>query len=134
MSVDSGLRSLFRKNLPAFDWCTVETGVAGRGVPDANYCFEGQEGWIEFKKADHWRVTIRPEQIGWAERRIHHGGLVFCAIRQQMHSDTLWIYPGNSMRQLKDNRIDAAPWLLGTWPGGPSKWDWAAITLILQAK
>jgi hypothetical protein len=130
VTVDSALRSLFRKHLPQFDWCTVETGIAGRGVPDVNYCCMGIEGWCEFKRADHWRVTIRPEQIGWAERRIDHGGRVFCAVRQK-RNDTLWIFSGVAMRHLKDSRIDNVDVALGFWDGGPSLWDWDRVTRIL---
>lgn len=129
MSVDSGLRSLFRKHLPQFDWCTVETGVAGRGVPDANYCMDGVEGWVECKRANHWRVTIRPEQIGWTERRMAHGGRVFCAVRQQL-GDTLWIYNGDKMRFLKVTRIDEVE-RIGFWAGGPARWNWIGIAHIL---
>jgi hypothetical protein len=130
VTVDSALRSLFRKHLPQFDWCTVETGIAGRGVPDVNYCFNTIEGWCEFKRADHWRVMIRPEQIGWAERRIAHGGRVFCAIRQKL-DDTLHVYPGTAMRFLKTSRLDDVDMALGFWRGGPSRWDWERVARIL---
>jgi hypothetical protein len=131
MSVDAGLRVSFRHYLPRFDWATVEVGSIGRGVPDANYCCDGIEGWLEYKSADHWRARIRPEQVGWAERRLAHGGRVFCAVRRAQAE--LWLYPGSALRLLKDQRLDEVP-NLGMWGGGPGRWNWQAVELLLLAR
>jgi hypothetical protein len=128
---DGRLRLLFKSNLPKVDWCPLETGPTGRGVPDVNGCIGGIEFWIEFKKAEHWRVTIRPEQIGWAERRMLHGGRVFCAVRcHAKGGDALWLYSGMALRRLKTLRIDEVN-DLGNWPGGPAKWDWNLVATLL---
>lgn len=130
MTVDAGLRQIFRERLPRFDWCTVEMGVTSRGVPDSNYCCEGVEGWIECKQAKHWRTVIRPEQIGWAERRIDHGGKVFCAVRRAR--DELWLYHGSQMRYLLKQRLDECL-TLGHWEGGPAAWNWHRISQTLTS-
>ena len=130
MSVDAGLRQIFRKHLPLFDWQAIETGSVGGGVPDLNGCFNGVDVWIEMKKATHWRATIRPEQVGWAERRLDHGGRVFAAVRQVIQGGGLFLYHGSKLRDLCRERIDMVP-ALGWWEGGPAAWDWDEIAKIL---
>lgn len=130
MSVDAGLRTIFRNYLPLFDWQAIETGSVGGGVPDLNGCYCGVEVWIEMKKAKHWRATIRPEQVGWAERRLDHGGRVFAAVRKSR--DSLFLYHGSRLRDLCSERLDTVP-ALGRWDSGPARWDWNEIARILLA-
>jgi hypothetical protein len=128
---DGNLRKLFRSNLKGFDMIAVETGSTDGGVPDLNYCKDGIEGWVEMKRVEHWRVAIRPAQVGWAERRIAHGGRVFMAVRKERNQ--LWLFRGEVIRALLDTRVDEVP-SLGFWFGGPSKWDWTAIEQLLLYK
>ena len=124
---DGDLRRIFRANLHQFDWLAVETRSTSRGVPDVNYCIDGHEGWIEMKRCSGWRLRISPEQVGWAERRIDHGGRVFLVVRQPK---AMWIFAGKMMRHLTTERLDrVAP--VGCWVGGPSAWDWGHIAAIL---
>ena len=125
---DGELRKIFRKHLHGFDLLAVETGGTSSGVPDHNYCKSGVEGWIEMKAADHWRCTIRPMQIGWTERRLAHGGRVFCAVRRA--STELWFYHGSMLRRLASERLDVVP-ILGVWVNGAAQWDWERIEEIL---
>jgi hypothetical protein len=125
---DSGLRPLFRRYLPKIDFVPVESGQTSRGIPDTNYCYQGIEGWIEMKAADHWRVDIRPEQVGWIERRIDHGGRVYVAILRA--DNELWLFRGSMMRRLMKERMDEIP-VLGCWDRGPAVWDWAKVMEIL---
>jgi hypothetical protein len=100
------LRKSFREHIPQFDWCSLESGMTGRGIPDANYCYNGIEGWIEFKSSHHWRVKMRPGQIGWIERRIDHGGRAYVAVRRD--ASELWLYHGAVVRRLQsEGRIVA---------------------------
>jgi len=125
---DGELRKIFRKHLRGFDLQAVETGLSGSGVPDLNGCKNNTEFWCEMKACAHWRVSIRPMQVGWAERRIKHGGRVFVAVRR---ADTeLWLFHGSMMRTLVDARIDAVP-CLGHWTGGASLWNWDQIEQYL---
>jgi hypothetical protein len=81
------------------------------------------------KSADHWRVTVRPMQIGWCERRLLHNPRVFCAVRR---ADTeLWLFRANQLRYLASERIDSLP-KLGHWTGGAAKWDWVLIAALLR--
>jgi hypothetical protein len=107
----------------------VETHSSGRGVPDSNFCYNGVEGWIEYKEARRWRVDIAPEQVAWAERRMRKGGRVFLAVRMERR---LWLFSGSAMRVIRAERgmISAAP-ILGEWDGGPARWDWVRILEIL---
>lgn len=135
MARDGDLRAIFRRKLPQFDFQSVETGGTGRGIPDANYCFEGKEGWVEFKRTGAWAVGLRPEQVAWALRRCRHGGRVWIAVRRvREESDELWLVPGELARELKADGLNAliARSLGGyRWYGGPSKWDWGQVAQVL---
>jgi len=131
MSNDGGLRSLFRKHLPTFDWQSIETAMTGGGVPDSNYCAQGSEGWIEFKRTSHWSVTLRADQIGWILRRRRHGGRVFIAVRRGgERQDELWLCHGSFAKELKLYGLRKCPpeAILGRWMDGPSRWDWKAVS------
>ena len=134
---DGGLRQIFRKHLPEFDWLSVETWSTGRGVPDLNYCCAGIEGWIECKATRAWRVAINPEQVAWAERRARHGGRTCVAVRRYAPAgprkeafDELWLFRPDVLRHLLDERMDKAKASLITL-GGPANWSWAMIRAFL---
>ena len=142
--IDDGLRSIFHKHLPDGTWQAIETGGTGRGIPDSNFCFPpGVEGWVEFKKTDTYRVSsVKPEQVGWIERRIRAGGRVFVGVRRRCQAgprkpamDELWLWRGEAIRAIRDqpmSEIDRD--LLLLWQaGGPSSWSWASIRTILTA-
>lgn len=128
---DGELRRIFRAHLKGFDLQAIESSVTGDGVPDQNYAHKsGVEGWIEMKRADHWRCEIRPSQVGWCERRLRYNPRIFCAVRRARSE--LWFYHGSDMRALKDKRLDEVE-PLGQWTGGPARWDWAVIARLLVA-
>jgi len=141
---DDKLRTLLRRGLPPplFDWQSVETGGTGGGVPDANFCSRGVEGWIECKATDGWAVTIRPAQCGWILRRRRAGGRVLIAVRQRhdggpirgLPVDWLYVLSGDVVRELKTGGLlhpAVVAGTLGRWRGGPSKWDWTAVGRVL---
>lgn len=126
---DGELRRIFRAYLRGFDFAAIESGVTGNGIPDLNYAhYSGIEGWIEAKRADHWRVEVRPSQIGWCERRLRFNPRIFCAVRRARGE--LWLYHASEMRHLKTERLDQVD-AFGRWSGGPAKWDWAKIERLL---
>jgi len=111
--IDGGLRKLFHSKLRGFHWQTIESGLTGRGVPDSNFCGNGIEGWVEFKKTAVWAVGLRPEQIGWHLKRARAGGRTFIAVRR-IHEggprkgppvDQLWIFPGRMAEELATTGI-----------------------------
>jgi hypothetical protein len=133
---DGDLRKKFQQFLPQFHWQSVETWSTGQGVPDANYCGFGHEGWIEFKFTSGWKVDMRAEQIGWIERRVRAGGKVFVAVRRKhlgslkrKPEDELWLFSGDAARYLAKGRLDAVPpgFVHGKWSGGPSGWEWPDV-------
>lgn len=143
MSIDGGLRSLFRQNIMG-DWCSVESGTTGGGIPDSNYCIEGHDGWIEYKQTTGWAVTLRPEQVGWIARRVRNGGTVWIAVRQQAPAgprrpprDALWLFRGTWAARAKAEGLrgpwvaEAAPADLHVYDGGPARWGWRAIHGLL---
>lgn len=136
MSTDGSLRQLYRKHLPMIDWQPVETWSTGRGVPDVNFCVNGIEGWIENKITSGWKVKVRPEQVGWAERRTRAGGRVFIAVRAKgPERDELWLLRAGAARLLVEGaRLTALPSeaVLGRWLGGPARWDWNAFAAAIQ--
>ncbi len=135
---DGDLRRLFRVHLPLFDWQSIETGGVGLGVPDLNYCFAGQEGWLELKQTQAMAVSIDAVQVAWIERRLRAGGRVFVAVRRHCPSgprrearDELWLLHGAQSRNLHDHGLGQSDALLHC-VGGPAKWDWAAVGKILS--
>jgi hypothetical protein len=144
MTTDGSLRPLFQKHIPNGHWQSVETWSTGQGVPDANYCIEGAEGWCEMKVTNGFVVIMRPHQISWIERRRRAGGRVFIAVRRKAAAgprrgaaaDQLWLFNGDDVRKLDLFGIDprqAAPFHLAMWDGGPARWDWLAIKSFLVA-
>jgi hypothetical protein len=127
--IDGDLRPLFKKHLPSVDWQPIEIGALGRGVPDMNFCFKGSEGWIENKKTNGWKFRWKPEQIGWSERRMRHGGRFFVAVRRlkpEKGIDQLYFFHGKDFRAVAEYGVTARdPLVLAE--GGPEKWDWASV-------
>jgi hypothetical protein len=134
---DDGLRRLFRQHLVGVHWASIETGITEPGVPDLNGCSQGVEFWVECKATSGWTVTLRPEQIGWLDRRTRAGGRTFVAVRRHCSAgahrsmaDEIWLYPGHVARRLE---------LLGLkglrpyahFTGGPANWDWERLGIIL---
>ena len=127
--MDGDLRGLFRKNLPAVHWLSVETGSTEAGVPDMNGCFGGKEFWLEMKKCTSNRVGVSPAQVGWHLRRHRAGGISYIAVRRS-RGDTLFLIPGIHVLALKEGGLGAAR-ILGSWEGGPSRWDWLEVLYLL---
>lgn len=136
--IDGGLRALFHKHLPEFDWAAIETGPTTPGVPDTNAAGQGVEFWIEMKRTASHRVQFRPFQVPWINRRVRAGGRVWVAIRR-LHEggvrrgppvDELWLISGRYIIELDAHGIRG---VLRTyhWVGGPSKWGWAEVQEIL---
>jgi Holliday junction resolvase len=105
---DDGLRQVFTTHIVAH-WQAIETGGTGKGVPDLNGCRGGVDVWIEMKRARHWTVPeMKPEQVGWIERRERNGGRVFVAVRRA--HDELWLLkPGAARLLIGGTRLDLLP-------------------------
>lgn len=148
MSIDDGLRPLFRKHIPHFHWQSIETGGTGRGVADSNFCapgHPGDEGWIEYKATDAYGVTLEPEQIGWISARVRAGGRVWIGVRRRHGGgprrgspvDELWVFPGALCKVarlggLRDPAVVAAA---AVWHHGPTAgWDWRAVAALLRTR
>jgi hypothetical protein len=146
---DGNLRQLFQKYLPQFHIQPIEVGALGRGIPDANYCGEGVEGWIEFKSATHDRPPrMEPEQIGWIYERKRFGGRVFIAVRctgrsrksrkgvfghkdSTLPDDVLLIFAGGEAPNIRDLNLDSIYLRCVTW-GVPESWNWKLIADVLK--
>lgn len=124
---DGGLRALFHRRLKeGCQWTAIETGLVAAGVPDSEFCFEnGRQGWIEFKQARHWRVTFRPGQVPWIDRRARLGGNVWVAV--QRAGGELWLVPGSQAVTLNEGGLQAVFGASSVFFGGPSRWPWATI-------
>lgn len=132
--IDGGLRQLFAANLRrGYHWQSIESGGTNRGIPDANGCSSGIEFWIEYKKAKGNVVPIRPEQVGWIERRVRAGGRVFIAVRYQKgNRDALILFWGTQARPLYLSGLRAGQ-AIGEWEGGPAGWAWAEVSEALRS-
>lgn len=133
MAIDGGLWPLIKAGLPNWDFQRIETGGTGRGIPDVNGCLLGNEIWVELKGTDGWKPIIRPEQVGWAERRTRAGGRVFLAVRRQcaagprrIVADELWVYRADGFRTVATMGLKDNPPVL-FYRDGPRNWDWAEI-------
>ncbi len=140
MKIDGDLRKIFPRHLPHFHWQSVETWSTGQGVPDANFCSVGIEGWIEFKSTNAWAVTVRPGQVAWIERRARAGGRVFLAVRRQSMArgakiDELWLLDHRAARELAmpKSRLsyNGNYRVFGVFEKNPASWNWDEIEKIL---
>lgn len=141
--IDGGLRTIFHNQLRVgFHWQAVETGGTGLGIPDSNFCCDGVEGWVEFKRTTAWSVGMRPEQIGWHRTRHERGGRTFIAIRREHDGgarkggpvDELWLCRGQYASVLGREGLQAQDIMwLGVWSGGVARWDWEAVRGYLTA-
>jgi hypothetical protein len=136
---DGNLRQLFQKHLPSVHWQGIETWSTGQGVPDMNGCWNGHEFWIENKKTEGWAVNFEMGQVAWIERRIRVGGRVFLAVRRMVPAgprrgkakDELWLFHGAMARAVADFGLaDVEP--IDKFEGGPAKWCWTTIAMILS--
>jgi hypothetical protein len=135
MAVDGGLRELFRKHLPQFHWVSIESKMTGSGIPDANYCLDGREGWVEFKLTSGWTVGLRPEQVAWHLQRSRVGGRTFIAVRRQRPAgkrveatDELWLIRGGGAKMLKVGGLKSPHVPLSVYCfRGPANWNWTAV-------
>ena len=143
MAIDGGLRNLFNQKLMKYG-ChgqSIESGAVGRGIPDWNYCVDGVEGWIEFKKTTANAVRIKPEQSAWISQRVRSGGNVIIGVRKKCTAgvrrkscDILYLIHGESVELLRSGGLRANIKVLGAYEGGPSKWDWFQVLNILKGK
>lgn len=142
--MDGDLRRLFRQHLPAFQWTAIESGATGLGIPDSEYCAPcGTSGWIEHKKSSAWKLdhNLTPFQVGWHQKRARMRGRSFIAVRRETFAgprkgpaaDELWLIRGTGGAQLRVGGLKAVDnhQVLGIWFGGPGKWFWEAVGLLL---
>lgn len=130
---DGGLRKIYRQYLPHVHWTSIESAMTQVGIPDTNYCYKGNEGWIEnkyVKKGD--RVLMQPGQPGWIEQRARVGGKVFIGVRWSCE-DSFCLLTPHAARQLMTTGLGMLPdkYWHGCWHGGPAKWQWQKIAEIL---
>src|SRR5262245_51910141 len=104
------------------------------GVPDLNGCKSGTEVWVECKGAAAFKVNISAEQVAWLVQRTRAGGHTFVAVRKHQRwrkVDSLYLYAGAQAGQLQLVGLSLEP--LGSWPGGPARWDWPQVERLLLA-
>jgi Holliday junction resolvase len=133
MTIDGGLSGIFQSHLPkGIHWVRIESGFTMRGIPDANYCFNKKEGWVEFKVTHGNIVGLRPEQVGWLLRRSRAGGRCNIAVRKKTRSvDELYLIPGKDADRVKETGLKEilTGWCI--WDGGPANWNWKTIESVL---
>ena len=120
--------------------------MTGDGIPDVNYCFDGVEGWIEFKSpiepkrestplfgSNH---RMRQSQMNWHLRQRQAGGISYimiCTNRRWMLID------GKRADEINDSTvgelIDLADWTAQRpfssvpWPS-----SWMRLREVLRCK
>ena len=134
--IDGGLRKMFHANVEHCHWTAIESGLTSQGIPDSHFCLDGVSGWVEYKRAMHWKVGMRPEQCGWIERQLRNGGRVFIAVRQlQGGGDKLWLLHGRAARHLVTIGLKSLPegTLFGIWDLGHFSLPWKTIRKLLKS-
>lgn len=141
MARDGGLTKLFIARLSDFHWQAVESGGTGQGVPDANYCANRTEGWVEMKvTGTNSLPTLTAHQVAWAERRGRAGGRVFLAVRKKHEGgarlgapiDHLVLFNASqSARTILEHGMNMATPLYVSPAKGPKSWDWEEVRKIL---
>lgn len=134
--IDGGLRVIFRQYIPTFMWTSIETGGTARGIPDSNFLApNGIEGWVEYKITKAFAVTMRPEQIGWIDRRNRLGGRIWIAVRQiRKDGDFLHLVPGHQVKELATDGLRFIGDECFIWEGGPPRWNWRSIQATLTTR
>lgn len=130
---DAGLRRELRAHLKQWQWSHIESPTTSPGCPDTEFCAPGGgSGWVECKRTPAYALSFRPLQVGWLDRRSRLGGKCFVAVRRLTPKglDELWLYPGVRVTELVEMGL-RAPNPLGTWAGGPSKWNWREVSELL---
>ena len=134
---DDGLRAIFHKALPDFQWSAVESPDTSPGIPDSEYCAPGgASGWVEFKATRAFKVRFQPLQPGWISRRGRLGGRAFVAVRRRREAerggvDELWVYAAEGVLALQAAGLRSGVGLLTRQSGGPRAWDWGVVRGVL---
>jgi hypothetical protein len=130
VSIDGGLRQIFRTKFRDYQWTSIETGAVSPGTPDAEYCAPGGlSGWVEFKKTSGWKVEFRPLQVPWIHRRARLGGRVFIAVRRK--KDELYLISGADVLELEEKGVKNFVPIAGV---GSRNWDWNEVEQILLGR
>ena len=123
---------MFHQKVERCHWTAIESGLTSRGIPDSHYCLEGASGSFEYKKCAHWRVSMRPEQVGWIERQLRSGGRVFIAVKRA--DDEVWLLHGRAARHIKVDGLRTLPKhsIFGMWKR--QEIPWRAVRRLLWSK
>ena len=108
---------LVKSRLPLIHWQRMETGSTGRGVPDVNGCFEGQEFWIELKVTNTKKVALRPEQVAWHLLRARAKGKTYILVKAKKG---IYLFAGKDAKEVLDEGLNAEA--LAVYQGSFSDW------------
>lgn len=144
MSTDGGLRQVFTKHVRDAHWQAIESWSTGQGVPDANYCLEAADGWIENKQSSWWALShpLSPEQVAWGERRARAGGRYLLAVRRHYDGsvrrgpavDELYLFGASSLRLIAPTNSIKGVTPLHLSTGGPARWNWAHVRALMKER
>ena len=114
LSLENTLWALFKKHLPkGCDSQRIETGGTGRGIPDVNLCYQGQEVWVELKVVSGRKINITAEQCAWHYRRVRAGGKTYIVARDKADGvrkgkyDKLYVWSGEHAVAVQESGIAA---------------------------
>lgn len=123
LKVNIVFRDAVKSVYPHVHWQRIECWT-DKGVPDINFCFEGQEHWIECKwvatqKGRMFSHKLQPEQCAWLLARSRAGGSAWVLARRV---DVFRLYAGSEARSVVDRGWDGNHVLEINRP-----WDWEFV-------
>ncbi len=141
MSVDGGMRPIFRKYLRDAMWTSIESGSTAQGIPDSHFVFPPKDnsasGWVEMKQSEGNAVSLRTHQVAWISQYIRYGGRAFIAIRKRREQsariaacDELHLYHGRDVKTLFLYGLSGCKSLVSCGRG-PARWDWGKVKAAL---
>ncbi len=128
--VNNKFRDGMKKAFPSIHWQRIECWQS-LGVPDINFCLQGQDYWVESKwcpsktgKVFSHKLTA--DQCAWALARSRAGGSAWILARRV---DVFRLYDGRDARSVVDHGWE------GLWTVEMQKpWDWTEMLKIMRAR
>ena len=117
--------ALWNELRPYFDGAghatRVENHEAGPGIPDVDYCFDGDEGHVELKFTNNVKkgVRFRDTQYRWFKHRVQAGGRPCVLVKVWIDRwPVYYFYYGNTIVDMHAHRHTSIQY----WADRANRW------------